>query len=86
MEVRVKLFEFIEIYCRADLEVCESRDVKGLYRRARAGEISDFTGISSPYEEPTKPELMVDTGARPIEECVEQVLGLLRDRGIIHTS
>jgi len=78
--------EFIEIYCRADLEVCESRDVKGLYRRARAGEISDFTGISSPYEEPTKPELMVDTGARPIEECVEQVLGLLRDRGIIHTS
>lgn len=78
--------EFLEIYCRADIEVCEERDVKGLYRRARAGEISDFTGISSPYEEPSKPELTVDTGSRPIEECVEEVLAILRQRGIIFNS
>ena len=75
--------EFIEIYCHADIEVCEARDVKGLYKRARAGEISDFTGISSPYEAPLKPELEVDTGSRPIEECVDAVLGLLRQRGVI---
>lgn len=75
--------EFIEIYCRCSVEVCEQRDVKGLYRRARAGEISDFTGISSPYEEPTSPELTVDTGSRPIEDCVEDVIGMLRTRGII---
>ncbi|MDT8383087.1 MAG: adenylyl-sulfate kinase [Gammaproteobacteria bacterium] len=75
--------EFIEIYCHADIEVCEARDVKGLYQRARAGEIRDFTGISSPYEAPLKPELMVDTGARPIEECVDSVLELLRLRGVI---
>jgi adenylylsulfate kinase len=75
--------EFIEIYCSADIEVCESRDVKGLYKRARAGEISDFTGISSPYEAPTKPELTVDTGSRPIEECVDDVLNLLRKRGVL---
>jgi adenylylsulfate kinase len=78
--------EFLEIYCRADIEVCEARDVKGLYRRARAGEISDFTGISSPYEEPRKPELTVDTGSLPIDECVEKVLAVLRQRGIIVNS
>ncbi len=75
--------DFLEIYCHADIEVCEARDVKGIYRRARAGEIKDFTGISSPYEAPTKPELMVDTGSRPIEECVDAVFVLLRQRGII---
>lgn len=78
--------EFLEIYCRADIETCEARDVKGLYRRARAGEISDFTGISSPYEEPRKPELAVDTGSLPIDECVEKVLAVLRQRGIIANS
>lgn len=78
--------EFLEIYCRADIETCEARDVKGLYRRARAGEISDFTGISSPYEEPRKPELTVDTGSLPIDECVEKVLAVLRQRGIIANS
>jgi adenylylsulfate kinase len=75
--------EFMEIYCRCPLEVCEDRDVKGLYRRARAGEITDFTGISSPYEEPTNPELVVDTGTRPIEECVDAVIGLLCQRGVL---
>lgn len=75
--------DFIEVYCKCALEVCEQRDVKGLYKRARAGEIKDFTGISSPYEEPTAPELVVDTGASSLGECVEQVIGLLKERGII---
>ena len=54
--------DFLEIYCKADLEVCESRDVKGLYQKARAGVIKNYTGIDSPYEEPGNPELVVDTG------------------------
>jgi len=74
--------EFLEIYCRAPLEVCEQRDVKGLYARARKGEIKDFTGISSPYEEPRKPELVVDTGTEPLENCTEQVLEFLSQRGV----
>ena len=76
--------EFFEIYCHCPLEICEERDVKGLYKRARAGEISDFTGISSPYEEPKSPELAVDTGTRPIEECVDQVVGLMCERGVLN--
>jgi adenylylsulfate kinase len=75
--------EFLEIYCRCPLEVCEQRDVKGLYKRARAGEIKDFTGISSPYEEPDDPELVVDTGGRSLDDCVAQVMALLQQRGII---
>lgn len=75
--------DFLEIYCRCPIEICEQRDVKGLYRRARAGEIPEFTGISSPYEEPTDPELVVDTGTLPLEACVAQVIALLRERGVI---
>ncbi len=75
--------EFLEIYCRCSLDVCEQRDVKGLYKRARAGEISDFTGISSPYEEPPDPELVVDSGVLSLEECVVKVLNLLSERGVI---
>jgi adenylylsulfate kinase len=74
--------DFIEIFCDASLEVCEGRDVKGLYKKARAGEIKAFTGISSPYEPPEKPELVVDTGGRPLAECAEAVLELLRARGV----
>jgi len=74
--------EFIEIYCRCPLEVCELRDVKGLYKRARAGEIKDFTGISSPYEEPVDPELVVDTDVISLEDCVAKVMNLLKERGI----
>ena len=77
--------DFIEIYCRCPIEVCEQRDVKGLYRRARAGEIRDFTGISSPYEEPENPELAVDTGSMPLDQCVDQVIGYLQDREVIPT-
>ncbi len=75
--------DFIEIYCRCPLEVCERRDVKGLYRKARAGEIPDFTGISSPYEEPLNADLVLDTGNDPLEVCTEGVIGLLTKRGII---
>jgi adenylylsulfate kinase len=75
--------DFIEIYCDCPVEVCESRDVKGLYKRARAGAVKDFTGISSPYEPPVAPELAVNTAAEAIEHCVEQVVGLLAQRGII---
>ena len=81
-----QLFEpedFFEVYCRCSLEVCESRDVKGMYRRARAGEIRDFTGISSPYEEPITPELIVDTGHLSLDQCVEQVMSCLKDRGVL---
>lgn len=74
--------DFIEIYCRCPLEICEHRDVKGLYQRARRGEIKEFTGISSPYEEPENPELVVDT-AQPLEACVEAVVDLCIHRGIV---
>lgn len=75
--------DFIEIFCDASLEVCEQRDVKGLYQRARIGEVKNFTGISSPYEPPTNPELSVATGRLPLEECVAQVLAFLYSRGIL---
>lgn len=82
-----RLFEkgdFIEIFCRCPLEVCERRDVKGHYRRARAGEIKEFTGISSPYEEPLDPELVLDTAFTSVEENVEVVMRFLRSIGITY--
>jgi adenylylsulfate kinase len=75
--------EFLEIYCCCPLDICEQRDIKGLYKRARAGEIKNFTGISSPYEEPENPELVVDTGSLSLEDSVTQVVELLRERGVI---
>lgn len=66
--------EFIEIYCQCPLEICEKRDVKGLYQRARNGDVLEFTGISSPYEPPLNPNLIVDTSLFPLETCVSQVL------------
>jgi adenylylsulfate kinase len=75
--------EFFEIYCRCPVEVCEERDVKGLYKRARAGEIKNFTGISSPYEEPEDPELVIDTGILSFKDSVAKVITLLHERGII---
>lgn len=75
--------DFVEVYCRCPLEVCQSRDVKGIYQRARAGIVPDFTGISSPYEEPEQPELIVDTGNTPLGKCVDQVICDLYNRGII---
>lgn len=78
--------DFLEIYCKSSLERCEERDVKGIYQRARTGEIPEFTGISSPYEEPLKPELVVNTGEWSIEESVVAVLQLLEEHGILYTS
>lgn len=74
---------FSEIYVRCPLEVCEARDVKGLYRKARQGTIPQFTGIDSPYEEPEAPELIVDTSLYPLEECVEQVVRYLKIINVI---
>ena len=78
--------DFIEIHCYCPLEVCEQRDVKGLYKRARNGEIKDFTGISSPYEAPLKPELKIDTNALTLEEGAQQVIALLHERHILPES
>jgi adenylylsulfate kinase len=69
--------DFIEIYCKASLETCENRDVKGLYKRARAGEITNYTGIDSPYEVPENPELIVDTDNQSLEESVSSILNFL---------
>ena len=76
--------DFIEIFCKASLETCESRDVKGLYKRARAGEIKNYTGIDSPYEIPEKPELIINTEKFSIEESVDKVVQTMIERGIIN--
>ena len=75
--------DFIEIYCRCSLQECERRDVKGLYARARAGTVAEFTGISSPYEEPVAPDLLVDTERQSLVESVESVRQMLLARGLI---
>ena len=76
--------DFIEVYCKASLKTCESRDVKGLYKRARAGEIKNYTGIDSPYEAPSNPELVIDTESESLEESVARVIGLLKSKEIIN--
>lgn len=75
--------EFIEIHVRCDLAICEQRDPKGLYRKARAGELQDFTGIDSPYEEPQTPELTVDTGRFDISDSVHHVIKYLELSGAL---
>uniref|UniRef100_A0AAY4DE25 Uncharacterized protein n=1 Tax=Denticeps clupeoides TaxID=299321 RepID=A0AAY4DE25_9TELE len=74
---------FFEVFVNAPLEVCESRDVKGLYKKARAGEIKGFTGIDSEYEKPDSPELVLKTGELTVNECIEQVVELLKNEGIV---
>jgi len=76
--------DFIEIYCKASLETCETRDVKGLYKRARAGEIKNYTGIDSPYEAPENPELTIDTDKQSLEESVSTILSFLDSNEIIN--
>jgi adenylylsulfate kinase len=78
----VKQGDFIEIYCDSPIEVCETRDVKGLYKKARAGEITEFTGISSPYQAPEAPEMVLSTGDVALQTCVQQVLDEITSRGI----
>ena len=75
--------DFIEIFCKASLETCETRDVKGLYKRARGGEIKNYTGIDSPYEIPLNPELTLDTEQVSIEESVNRIIQFLDTRLII---
>ena len=75
--------DFIEIFCDTPLSICESRDVKGLYKKARTGEIQKFTGISSPYEKPENPELLVDSGNSTIEACIDKISNYLKESGII---
>lgn len=75
--------DLIEIYCKCPLEVCEQRDVKGLYKKAREGKIENYTGISSPYEPPTDPDLQVDTATKPLNECITAIINLLKARGVI---
>jgi adenylylsulfate kinase len=75
--------DFMEVYCKCSLEICESRDVKGMYKKAKAGEIAEFTGISSPYEEPYNPELVLETGKLSVDESVSMVLAMLAERGVV---
>jgi adenylylsulfate kinase len=75
--------DFIEVFCDSTIEICEQRDVKGMYKKARAGQVKDFTGISAPYETPENAELTVNTGATALEEGVRQVIGEINQRGII---
>ena len=82
-KTREEIGNFIEIYTRCPIEECIKRDVKGMYKKALAGEIQDFTGIDDPYEEPEDPELTLDTDIESIEESVEKVLTKLADLGYI---
>ncbi len=82
-EVRAMEPNFVEIYVKAALEVCESRDVKGLYAQARAGKIKGFTGVDDPYEEPLNPEIVCDTDRETLAESVKTVLSKLEELGYI---
>ena len=75
--------DFIEIYCKASLENCEARDLKGLYKRARLGEIKNYTGINSPYEIPDNPELIIDTDKEVLEESVSKIVSFLQTKSIV---
>jgi adenylylsulfate kinase len=78
--------DFLEIYCQASLNICEARDPKGLYKKARAGAIPEFTGISSPYEEPENAELTVDTAELSVEESIKLIINMLNQRGILQVD
>ncbi len=82
-EIRALEPNFVEVYVKATLEVCESRDVKGLYAKARAGEIKGFTGIDDAYEEPLNPEIICYTERESVEDSVKKVLSKLEDLGYI---
>lgn len=82
----VKSGDFMEIFCDCSIQVCEGRDVKGLYKKARAGQIAEFTGISSPYEVPLEPELALNTGGKCVDECVLQVMSLLELHSVVTSA
>lgn len=79
----VDVGEFIEVYVKCPIEVCEERDVKGLYEKARAGIIKGFTGIDDPYEVPEKPDIVVETSSQDIEESCEKIIKYLEDKKLI---
>lgn len=72
--------DFIEIYCRCPVEICEMRDPKGMYKKAKAGEIKEYTGVSAPYEEPETPDLIIDTHLLALEDSVEKVFRFIEER------
>lgn len=76
---------FVEVYVDVPIEVAEQRDPKGLYKKARAGEIKEFTGISSPYEAPENPEIVIKTHENSVEECVAQIVKWLEEKELIPT-
>ncbi|MEI6970019.1 MAG: adenylyl-sulfate kinase [bacterium] len=75
--------KFVEIYCKCPINVCEQRDPKGLYKKARAGLLKGFTGIDAPYEEPTNPELVADSGTQSVETIAKGIAEYLRKHGLI---
>ena len=75
----IKNDNFIEIYCKASIETCEKRDVKGLYKKARAGKIKNYTGIDSPYEAPVNPELIINTDKESLDESISKILSYLQE-------
>lgn len=83
-EARREIGEFIEVYVKCPLEVCMSRDVKGMYKKAIRGEIKEFTGISDPYEEPVNPELVLETDRETLDESARKVLDYLKKSGYLH--
>lgn len=85
-EVREKIGDFLEVYVSAPVEVCEERDVKGLYAKARTGEIKQFTGISDPYEPPTNPEVNCETHKETLEESVNKVIAKMEEMGYLPTA
>ncbi len=80
-KTREEIGEFVEVYVRCPIEVCMERDVKGMYRRALAGEVKNFTGVDDPYEEPKDPELTLDTDRETVDESVRKVLDKLEELG-----
>lgn len=74
---------FLEIHCDCSVEICEQRDVKGLYKKARAGLIKNYTGISSPYEAPERPDLRLETGKEELADCVGKVVAVLKAQGVL---
>jgi adenylylsulfate kinase len=75
--------DFIEVHVECPVDVCEQRDVKGLYKKARAGEIKEFTGVSAPYEAPLTPELTIDTSRQSVDASARQIFAYLEQRGIV---
>jgi adenylylsulfate kinase len=83
-EIRGKIGRFVEVYMECSIPVLADRDVKGLYKKALAGEIKNFTGVDQPYEPPTAPELRLDTGAQSADALADEIIAALERRGHIH--